>query len=184
MTNPFWCDIISKSLGRWLLVRLHGGIAQLARALGSYPGCHWFESDCRYQNGPLVKRLRHRPFTAESWVRFPYGSPSTFAHIWLNKADCELFILLWKSRCPLLVRYCENFIAECIFYAPCFSFFRKPKAPSIASATLACAVWNWWQYTFKVVDEQQCPNAPETVVTSSPAEIKELAAKWRKLCRP
>ena len=25
--------------------------------------------------GPLVKRLRHRPFTAESWVRFPYGSP-------------------------------------------------------------------------------------------------------------
>ena len=133
-----------------------------------------------------------KPFTAKQQIlknarglfRFPYGSPATFAHIWLNKADCELFILLWKSRCPLLVCYCENFIAECIFYAPCFSFFRKPKAPSIASATLACAVWNWWQYTFKVVDEQQCPNAPETVVTSSPAEINELAAKWRKLCRP
>ena len=26
----------------------HGGIAQLARALGSYPGCHWFKSSCRY----------------------------------------------------------------------------------------------------------------------------------------
>ena len=26
--------------------------------------------------GPLVKRLRHRPFTAVIWVRFPYGSPS------------------------------------------------------------------------------------------------------------
>ncbi len=26
----------------------YGGIAQLARALGSYPGCRWFESDCRY----------------------------------------------------------------------------------------------------------------------------------------
>ena len=25
--------------------------------------------------GPLVKRLRHRPFTAVTWVRFPYGSP-------------------------------------------------------------------------------------------------------------
>ena len=53
-----------------------GGIAQLARVLGSYPIGRWFESCCRY-HGPLVKRLRHRPFTAESWVRFPYGSPST-----------------------------------------------------------------------------------------------------------
>ena len=25
--------------------------------------------------GPLVKRLRHGPFTAVTWVRFPYGSP-------------------------------------------------------------------------------------------------------------
>ena len=28
---------------------------------------------CGY--GPLVKRLRHGPFTAVTWVRFPYGSP-------------------------------------------------------------------------------------------------------------
>ena len=27
-------------------------------------------------NGPLVKRLRHGPFTAVTWVRFPYGSPT------------------------------------------------------------------------------------------------------------
>ena len=27
----------------------HGGLAQLARALGSYPGCRWFESCIRYQ---------------------------------------------------------------------------------------------------------------------------------------
>ena len=26
-------------------------------------------------SGPVVKRLRHRPFTAETWVRFPSGSP-------------------------------------------------------------------------------------------------------------
>ena len=26
-------------------------------------------------NGPLVKRLRHGPLKAETWVRFPYGSP-------------------------------------------------------------------------------------------------------------
>ena len=27
-----------------------------------------------YQFGPLVKRLRHRPFTAVTRVRIPYGS--------------------------------------------------------------------------------------------------------------
>ena len=47
----------------------------MARVLGSYPIGRWFESYCRYHKGPLVKRLRHRPFTAESWVQFPYGSP-------------------------------------------------------------------------------------------------------------
>ena len=30
--------------------------------------------------GPLVKRLRHRPFTAVTWVRFPYGSPNKKGH--------------------------------------------------------------------------------------------------------
>ena len=30
--------------------------------------------------GPLVKRLRHRPFTAVTWVRFPHGSPKKSRH--------------------------------------------------------------------------------------------------------
>ena len=29
----------------------YGGVAQLARAFGSYPECHVFESHRRYQNG-------------------------------------------------------------------------------------------------------------------------------------
>ena len=75
----------------------YGGVAQLARAFGSYPKCHRFESSRRYQAdgrrppadqslgaspmtvpmylGALVKRLRHRPFTAVTRVRFPYASP-------------------------------------------------------------------------------------------------------------
>ena len=32
-----------------LFERRYGGIAQLARARGSYPRCHWFKSSCRYQ---------------------------------------------------------------------------------------------------------------------------------------
>ena len=47
----------------------------MARAFGSYPKCHWFKSSCRYQHGPVVKRLRHRPFTAVSRVRISSGSP-------------------------------------------------------------------------------------------------------------
>ena len=64
----------------------------MARACGSYPQCHRFESSRRYhrpvrrgsvspvipsanKDGPLVKWLRHRPFTAVTRVRFPFGSP-------------------------------------------------------------------------------------------------------------
>ena len=82
----------------------YGGVAQLARALGSYPGCHRFKSSRRYHElirgakprngmrrvlvllipagraaplpqGPVVKRLRLRPFTAATRVRVPSGSP-------------------------------------------------------------------------------------------------------------
>ena len=31
--------------------------------------------------GPLVKRSRHRPFTAVTGVRFPYGSPISYAGV-------------------------------------------------------------------------------------------------------
>ena len=50
-------------------------IAQLARAIGSYPIGRGFKSNFRYHFGPLVKRSRHRPFTAVTGVRFPHGSP-------------------------------------------------------------------------------------------------------------
>ena len=61
----------------------------MARARGSYPRCHWFKSSCRYHlqsrifpipymtDGPVVKRLRLRPFTAATRVRVPSGSPPT-----------------------------------------------------------------------------------------------------------
>ena len=59
----------------------------MARALGSYPNGRWFKSDFRYHNGPLVKRLRHGPFTAVTWVRFPYGSPA--------KKHCDAVLFLF-----------------------------------------------------------------------------------------
>ena len=58
----------------------------MVRAIGSYPIGHKFESHRRYHckqteislniDGPLVKRLRHHPFTVVTWVRVPYGSPA------------------------------------------------------------------------------------------------------------
>ncbi len=45
-------------------------------AAGSYPAGRWFESDRRYQNGPMVKWSRHRPFTAVTRVRTSVGSPN------------------------------------------------------------------------------------------------------------
>ena len=43
------------------------------RVEGSSPS--WLTILLTYFNGPLVKRLRHRPFTAVTRVRIPYGSP-------------------------------------------------------------------------------------------------------------
>ena len=74
----------------------HGGVAQLARATGSYPVGHRFKSGLRYHIGQgsavpypsgtaLVRGfpqarwsrgLRHRPFTAVTAVRICYGSPN------------------------------------------------------------------------------------------------------------
>ena len=79
MTNEKRYDKIYKSQ----ICGTNGGIAQLARAIGSYPIGHGFKSSFRYHFGPLVKRLRHGPFTAVTWVRFPYGSPNK------NKTNLE-----------------------------------------------------------------------------------------------
>ena len=39
----------------------YGGIAQLARAFGSYPKCRWFKSICRYQ-WPDGQEVKTPPF--------------------------------------------------------------------------------------------------------------------------
>ncbi len=78
----------------------HGGVAQLARATGSYPVGQRFKSTRRYHvgrdrvppPGPVVKRLRHRPFTAVTRVRFPSGSPKKEA------LQSECFFLFMTRR--------------------------------------------------------------------------------------
>ena len=96
----------------------------------------------------------------------PVRVTTSTAHIWLNKAVCELFFLLIFR----LVRYLSanrmtqkrdrsNFVAPDVaqlratgaigkivhdgeYQASFFCLSKKLNAPSIASATRACAVWN------------------------------------------
>ena len=74
-----------------------GGIAQLARALGSYPGCHWFESDCRYHR-PVGQEVKTSPFHGGIMGSIPVRVTISTAHIWLNKAFCGLFFLPRNRR--------------------------------------------------------------------------------------
>ena len=47
----------------------YGGIAQLARAHGSYPWCRWFKSSSRYYNEDCVlKKLVRSLFTQIYWL--------------------------------------------------------------------------------------------------------------------
>ena len=88
-----------------------GGLAQLARALGSYPIGRWFKSVSRYQQfGPMVNRLRHRPFTAKWAVQLCLGSPQK------NLAVARFFICFKK------LYFCKFFILffKIVF---CYSFY-------------------------------------------------------------
>ena len=41
---------------------INGGVAQLARACGSYPQCRWFKSDRRYHTRPIGQAVKTPPF--------------------------------------------------------------------------------------------------------------------------
>ena len=89
-------------------------------------------------NGPLVKRLRRSPLKAESWVRFPYGSPAKqkghsnecpfyFADnpYGLRTHLQNIFVLDWgRVVCPVVP--CRNLARQGIFpykfsIAPCLA---------------------------------------------------------------
>ena len=52
---------------------LYGGIAQLARAIGSYPAGHKFKSYCRYQIWPHRQAVKTSPFHGEVSGSNPLG---------------------------------------------------------------------------------------------------------------
>ena len=130
----------------------------MARVLGSYPIGRVFESHCRYhtqsdsvqlmnaQYGPLVKWSRRRPFTAQSWVRLPYGSPTMY----LANAYFTAFASSFFAQFLHLPLICHLFLKIATYTATCASargsfLFPKESALVIASQFLAFASWNIWQ---------------------------------------
>ena len=51
----------------------YGGIAQLARARGSYPRCRWFKSYSRYLHGILAQLGEHLPYKQRVTGSSPVG---------------------------------------------------------------------------------------------------------------
>ena len=61
LTFVFCCDIILKRDFEFAR-KIDGGLAQLARASGSYPAGRWFKSDIRYHPRPVGQAVKTRPF--------------------------------------------------------------------------------------------------------------------------
>ena len=72
------------------LIYIYGGIAQLARAHGSYPWCRWFKSSSRYLYGILAQLGEHLPYKQRVIGSSPIG-PIDYGWIpeWPKGADCK-----------------------------------------------------------------------------------------------
>ena len=69
--------------------------SSVARAFGSYPTGRWFKSvRSHHFYGSMVKRSRHRPFTAVTRVRFPLESPQNTLSFWMG---CFCLVAFTKS---------------------------------------------------------------------------------------
>ena len=60
-SSPSPATIFSRIPFGMRAAKQYGGVAQLARAFGSYPECHVFESHRRYQNGAPKKYAPEKP---------------------------------------------------------------------------------------------------------------------------
>ena len=111
----------------------YGGIAQLARAFGSYPKCRWFKSICRYQwpDGQEVKTPPfHGGITSSILVRVTME----------NKVIPRLFggSFLFLGRIAQLVRAFASHARGRGFESPCVHQ-RQAAAPSSTPHKVRCA---------------------------------------------
>ena len=63
------------------LIYIYGGIAQLARAHGSYPWCRRFKSYSRYLHGILAQLGEHLPYKQRVTGSSPVGPIYSYADV-------------------------------------------------------------------------------------------------------
>ena len=100
------------------LVINNGGIAQLARVLGSYPIGRWFESYCRYYLRPVGQEVKTPPFHGGIMGSIPVRVTIQHSRKQRIIAVSEFFFYTENRLCPLLVRYCE-FAADILVLCCC-----------------------------------------------------------------
>ena len=73
----------------------------MARALGSYPGCRWFKSDCRYHLWPVGQEVKTTPFHGVIMGSIPVRVTISLARKQRSYVVCEFSFCLKIG----LVRY-------------------------------------------------------------------------------
>ena len=123
----------------------------MARACGSYPQCRWFKSDYRYHrssnrrsnSGPMVKRLRHRPFTAVTRVRFPFGSPlygriAQLVRAPASHAGGQRFESVYAHQRGAVHTLVWAALLYCTKTDPCRCLLERPSGLSVAARNARC----------------------------------------------
>ena len=111
----------------------------MARALGSYPGCRWFESDCRYHIWPVGQAVKTSPFHGGIMGSIPVRVTTTKAQKQRKYVVSEFFFYRENPLCSLSVLYLENadFVSRGQPTFGSFFFVLKSSAELTASETFA-----------------------------------------------
>ena len=139
----------------------YGGIAQLARAFGSYPECRWFESNCRYQFWPGGQEVKTPPFhggnTSSILVRVTRATKQMSQSADQKFVRSGFWHLYFLGRVAQLVRALASHARGPRFESVrvhhekstcvCKCFFQRNKSLSgfvkcPAGVKYACGVWN------------------------------------------
>lgn len=98
-----------------------GGIAQLARVLGSYPIGRWFESCCRYHSWPVGQEVKTPPFHGGIMGSIPVRVTKSYAR---KQRKCVVSEFLFFPKIhsttylPLILKITAFDYLLAVFYVP------------------------------------------------------------------
>ena len=87
----------------------NGGIAQLARAIGSYPIGRGFKSNFRYHNRPVGQAVKTRPFHGCNMGSIPVRVTKTKKHL---QSRCFFVLIPYPMRAHAKQRLADGFASS------------------------------------------------------------------------